>query len=89
MLFHWISGPVQMKQYMMKGSETKIGGPDYEAMLPLTPVNPHLTSDEFLSLKKQKTPLISEYVDLQTPPDYIQDDGLSLDIFWQTQPLVF
>ena len=78
-----------MKQYMMRGSDTKIGGPDYEAMLPLTPVNPHLTSDEFLSLKKQKTPLISEYGGLQTLPYYIQDDGLFLDIYLQTQRLVF
>ncbi|EGR62421.1 hypothetical protein HUSEC_16720 [Escherichia coli O104:H4 str. LB226692] len=66
-LFHWIFCLVQMIQYMMKDSYTKIGEQDYEVMLPLTRVNLHLISDEFLSLRKQKTPLISEHVDLQTP----------------------
>ncbi|GCS38199.1 hypothetical protein BvCmsHHP056_01353 [Escherichia coli] len=89
MLFHWNSYLVQMKQYMMKGSGTKIEEQDYEAMLPLTQVNLHLISDEFLSLRMQKTLLISEYVDLQMPPDYIQDAWLFLGIFLQTHPHVF
>ncbi|YCU13679.1 hypothetical protein A8V43_11975 [Escherichia coli] len=86
-LFHWIFCLVQMIQYMMKDSYTKIGEQDYEVMLPLTRVNLHLISDEFLSLRKQKTPLISEHVDLQTPPDCIQDAGLPLDIFCKLNTL--